>query len=403
MKHLLLVAGVAVSSLVSAQNIQEQDVTFKYTQLPITPVDEETGKYNLVVTGNYTQKNADSLAAFEARKLNWSAQLNTALDLWEADKLRLDKQYYSSMMVYETQINSGNTAAVAPVRQPYPAPNFKPRPKAPLTYIDVNAATVTAAIKIEGLTQSTSSSVKVELIYEGFERINVPKMVQSGTAPNIKYSYELQYRMPVTVKIENSKGIVVNERVPGCEGYNTKRTSEYKTKAEVEMYWLENEKAFWDECQRNAVTQTTGAINSYLTEKIGYPMKSRKTEIRTAKSKDHDYTDLLTAFTNFQDGVLNLQYKDKKQAAKDKLQAAVTIWEKALTESNLNDKNARIDKNVTAALYVNLMEAYLWMDDFSNAEMNGNKAINMDNKYGRDARDRMPMVQWQKDRYNANN
>jgi hypothetical protein len=68
----------------------------------------------------------------------------------------------------------------------------------------------------------------------------------------------------------------------------------------------------------------------------------------------------------------------------------------------LNDKNARIDKNVTSALYVNLMEAYMWMDDYSNSEINGNKASNMGNKYGRDAEGRMPLVKYQKDRFVAN-
>jgi tetratricopeptide (TPR) repeat protein len=306
------------------------------------------------------------------------------------------------MMIWETQVAAGTTTAVKPIRQPYPAPNIKARPRKPYLLTEINTSQIASSIKIEGLTQTATSAVKVELVYEGFER-GIPQMKQTGVAPNIKYYYEATYRHPVTLKIDvPGRGLVINERVPGCEGYRSARTPEYKTQAEVEMYWLENQKAFWDDKQTKAPSETVAEINSYLTEKVGYPVKSRNTEIRTVKSKEHDHTDLLTAFTNFQDGVLQLQYKDKKSAAQDKLEAAITIWEKALTESNLNDKNARIDKNVTSAIYVNVMEAYLWMNDFANAEIYGNKAISMDNKYGRDAKGRMPMVQFQKDRYMAN-
>ena len=402
MKIFLLAAGVTLSSLATAQNIQEQTVTFKYTQLPIVPISDGTLSYNVVATMNYLSRNDDSTAAYNTKLQLWQTEVNTALDLWDAEKLKADKQYFSSMMVYETQINTGNTTAVMPVRAPYPAPNIKPRPRKPMVLTEINAAQIQSGIKIEGLTFKSTSAVKIELVYEGFEK-GIPQMKQTGTAPNIKYYYEVSYRHPVTLKIDvPSRGQLVNERVPGCEGFRSARTPDYKTKAEVEIYWLENQKVFWDERQAKAPTETIAEINNYLTEKVGYPSKSRAAEIRTVKSKEHDYTDLLTAYTSFQDGVLLLQYKDKKNQAYDKLEAATTVWEKALTESNLNDKNARVDKNVTSALYVNLMEAYMWLDDYSNAEINGNKAINMSNKYGRDAEGRMLMVKFQKDRFMAN-
>jgi hypothetical protein len=402
MKHFLLAAGVALASLASAQNIQEQDVTFKYTQLPIVPINDGTMSYNVVVTMNYLTKNDDSTAAYNTKMQLWQTEVNLALDNWDAEKLKADKQYYSSMMIWETQVAAGSTTAVKPIRQPYPAPNIKARPRKPYLLTELNSTQIISGIKIEGMTPSASSAVKVELIYEGFER-GIPQMKQTGVAPNIKYYYEVTYRHPVTLKIDvPGRGLVVNERVPGCEGYRSARTAEYKTQAEVEMYWLENQKMFWDEKQAKAPNETVAEINSYLTEKVGYPVKSRRAEIRTVKSKEHDYTDLLTAYTNFQDGVMSIQYKDKKSKGQDKIQLAIDAWEKALTESNLNDKNARIDKNVTAALYVNLCEAYLWMDDFSNSELNGNKAVNTGTKYGRDAEGRLVLVKFQKDRFMAN-
>lgn len=404
MKKLLLVGGIAISTLAGAQNIQEQDVTFKYTQLPSVPINDGTNQYMLTVSMNYLSRNDDSLKAFETRKEMWQTELNAALDIWEQDIVKADKQYYSSMMIYENQVALGNTAAVKPVKQPTPPiPFLKPRPKAPMVLTEINTAGINAGIKIEGLNMVPTADVKIELVYEGFEK-GVPKLMQTGTAPNIKYYYMVSYRHPVTLKIDYpGKGLIVNERIPACEGFMSSKTPEYKTQAELEMYWMENEKVFWDDRQNKAPIETVNGINNYLNEKFGYPVKSRRCEIRTVKTnKDHDYSDFLTGYQAFQDGALMLQYKDKKKDALNNLQKAIDVWEKALTESDINDRKARIDKNVTSALYVNLMEAYLWMDDFSNAEIYGNKAIGMSNKYGRDAQDRMPLVRDMKMRYNAN-
>tara|TARA_B100000809_G_C15007138_1_gene483638 strand:+ start:436 stop:654 length:219 start_codon:yes stop_codon:yes gene_type:complete len=48
--------------------------------------------------------------------------------------------------------------------------------------------------------------------------------------------------------------------------------------------------------------------------------------------------------------------------------SGIAIWETALEESNPGDNKSRINKKITALLYVNLAEAYMWMDDFDIAE-----------------------------------
>jgi tetratricopeptide (TPR) repeat protein len=259
-------------------------------------------------------------------------------------------------------------------------------------------------VKIEGFTQSASSGVRMELIFEGFDR-GIPKIVQSGAAPAIKYAYEITYRMPVTVKIEvPGKGQIVNEKVPSTESFRTFKTAEYKTKAELEMWWNENQSTVWDDRQKNAAAEAIPGINDYLNEKFGYPVKARSLEVYTVKSKDYDYTDYLNAYQAFQDGVMMLQYPNQLAQAQAKLQTAIDLWNNALKESNINDKKARVDKTITACTYVNLAEAYIWMNDFSNAEINANKAINIDvGKYNKDAKPKLEFIRDMRNRFSANN
>ena len=74
-----------------------------------------------------------------------------------------------------------------------------------------------------------------------------------------------------------------------------------------------------------------------------------------------------------------------------------------LKESNIKDKKARIDKNVTAAIYCNLAEAYIWLNEFDNAEINANKAIGVGvNKYEKHGRALIPFIRDVKNRFNAN-
>jgi hypothetical protein len=291
--------------------------------------------------------------------------------------------------------------ANAPVPQP-PAPNApftfnKPYPKAPFLLKEINSASVSSAIKIEGFTQAPSAPVKITLVWNGFEK-GITKENKTGTGPAIRYTYDILYRHRVTLKVEvPGKGLVINETVPGTDEYKKFTTSEYKTKGDFKLWWLDNQKTFWEQRQDEIVMQHMGLINTYLNEKVGYPAKQRTIEIYTVKSKDFDYSDYMNAYTLAQDGLLRVEYGPSKEAeVKDKLQQAVNIWATALQSSDLNNKRARIDRTVTAATYINLAQAYCWMGDYINCELNCNKALGVDvGKYNREAR---PLLEFVRDR-----
>jgi hypothetical protein len=51
-----------------------------------------------------------------------------------------------------------------------------------------------------------------------------------------------------------------------------------------------------------------------------------------------------------------------------KLNEAINLWKTALLESDIDNKKARIDKDVTIALYYNLLEAYFILRNTTDAD-----------------------------------
>lgn len=403
MKKLLLSALMLSSLSLSAQNILDEKVTFKYTQLSLTKIDDGSKTYAVDVQMSYLQRNDDSLKAYEDAKLMYANTLNAYLDVWEGQKKNVDRQHLTNMVIWESQVAAGNTAATQPVKPPYPAFIPPARPQPPFLLTEIQPASIIAAVNIDGMTQNSASTTKITLVFEGFEK-SLTKLQTKGTAPALKYSYTLAYRHPVTVKVEvPGKGIIINQRIPETEGFRSWTSKEFKTKSELEIWWMDNDSLTWAERQQQVVFEMMPNINNYLTNNFGYPVVSRRVEVYSAKAKDADYTDVQTAYSTMESGLLMLGYPEKTAEAQSKIREAVGMWNNTLKESDINNKKARIDKWVTSAIYVNLAEAYIWLNDYANAEIAANKVLNIGiNKYERDARALLFFIKDQKQRYDAN-
>ena len=115
-------------------------------------------------------------------------------------------------------------------------------------------------------------------------------------------------------------------------------------------------------------------INHLVNDRLGFENTERKTGIDYVKDKKGEYADLTEAY-NLANAAYNMLGKTDDQA-KSKLEQAVAIWSKALGESDLLDKKARIDKKVTTSLYFNLLEGYFILRNVDEGE----KILNLMNK-----------------------
>jgi hypothetical protein len=90
--------------------------------------------------------------------------------------------------------------------------------------------------------------------------------------------------------------------------------------------------------------------------------------------------------------------------SKSKLDEAIQIWMAALEESTPSIKKSRINDKVTALLYVNIAEAYLWMNEFDEADTYIQKAkAGGVGKYKREAQNMEAFMKIKKLRYQASN
>ena len=77
---------------------------------------------------------------------------------------------------------------------------------------------------------------------------------------------------------------------------------------------------------------------------------------------------MIDAYTNVKSGY-DLLFKDvERKSAIAKIENGIEIWEDALEETNPFDNKDRVNKKVTALLYANLAEAYMWINDFDAAD-----------------------------------
>jgi hypothetical protein len=83
-------------------------------------------------------------------------------------------------------------------------------------------------------------------------------------------------------------------------------------------------------------------------------------------SKKDEFDDVTTAYNNQLLGLKSLVTNET--AALEKLNKAVTAWNEILKESDVTNKKARINNEVTVSIYFNLLECYFALKNTSDAE-----------------------------------
>jgi len=103
-----------------------------------------------------------------------------------------------------------------------------------------------------------------------------------------------------------------------------------------------------------------------VNDQIGYEVTPRTTSLDYVKSKNDAHADVMEAYNNQMTGLKSLTVNET--LATQKLTAAIDAYTKILLESDLLDKKARIDKDVTVSIYFNMLEAYFAMRKTTEAE-----------------------------------
>jgi hypothetical protein len=383
---------LVTSAWAYSQRIDEKKLSFQYIQLPAEAV-RNIYSYNIIIIPAYEDDIKVRQAAFrqkvKAADDQYNAEMTDYLNKVRAveDKYNTDLDSYTKRMKnYKPGMNIDTTR---PVKKLPPGPR-KITYTEETYYKTYDTKVLADMIKLEGYQNSPSDALNITITLKGFQMQQpalktVDYKYSENNVAKIgkKYYYEILYRHPTNVKAEASGKILTDFPLDQSNQFRSASTSQYLNEQELKDYWEQNKEIFIEPLQDQIVKDNISAINQIINEKYGYLKKSREIEINVPKEKKISYDEYAQAYIHAVAGYNNIINADNKAQYTADLRTAIGIWEKALTESNLKDKKARINEKVTAITMLNLAEAYMWLDDYRSAEMYLNKMSTI-NLAGRD-------------------
>jgi hypothetical protein len=391
-KKLPLLFGLIISGAVIAQDIDNNDLYFTYTQLPLTPI-----------------KNVKSYQAFVVQK--FEDVIKTKTDLYNQELAKADDEYKKAMdaqaLLQKMEDDKYNAAMVLwnkkpqaeqilyasqkPQRTIIPTPTKRevPKPDIPKSYDTPLLAG--KYIKLEGFNNANDNPVNISVALYGFnseppvvqERIAQKATAASGTTPAKpeikKYYYAIKYKHMMSYKLEVAGQGVITEQFPAeLDNFNEFKTAEFDSVSILERNWTANRAKTMEQIQDKAVYDNLAYINGLINDKYGYMRVNYGTLLSVVDEKQ-DYQDYKEAYVAAQNGYKAITDNPmNKQAAFPELDKAINLWENAMKQSQPNNKKARVDRDVTEITILNLIEAYIWKDDYINAKAYIDKLKTMD-------------------------
>jgi hypothetical protein len=233
---------------------------------------------------------------------------------------------------------------------------------------------IESLINIQGCTKSYNSQFSIVVKCRGFEYLgNVikSKKIKENNIEITKYYNEISFKNKVVYQVFEATGTMVKEAiVNGSDNVKTRnQTQLFNTYQEAEAWFLTgtNKKDLIEADDNRSNQEVFSELNRQLNSDYGYSINGVRLSIATADdNKLNKYPDFREAY---QHAVMGYNYLETDKAkAKEYLSKAIALWEKALKESNLTSKKARINSNFTGALLINLVLAYTFLEDFDKVQ-----------------------------------
>ena len=376
MKHFIVsISCVLNLSIAFTQSIKES--TFEYTNIkqPLTPLPSFIKNYHVTLMSGYDEKNKKLVAEYTAEQKKAQQEYDIAIKQYPIDVKEAEEKFDAEMELYrkkslgqkviEKTVLKENTKPIKTL--PYkPTLRYVPKPVLQTEYdLPTLASTY---IKLENYENNATNALKIVVTLYGYDctqpRVlnNAKDMISigNGTTSTYKQAYyyaEYSYRHPMSIKAYLPDGKEVMNTTPQLlNAYKIYRSGQSDKILSV------NNELLIRTTEEKTLQENLIHLDKILNEKFGFYKEKRKTTLYFVKDKKAEYTDLTTAF-NEATSALTLLAADSI-TAKINLQHAIDLWEKALATSDVNDKKARIDKDVTIAICLNLLEVYYALKNY---------------------------------------
>lgn len=212
---------------------------------------------------------------------------------------------------------------------------------------------------------------KIDNVTHGFN--SVPDTdFDNKPITRIEGKFSFQYKFPFRLRFRNYAGQVLLDTLLSNTPKSVATTAYFTNEAEWNKFWTTKQlwyKAYYQEQQIKADIKEANTFLEYYyayfnriaEPKIGVPRNDRKSNF--------DYDPFQQAFIKINNGFAERKLEDV-ETGKDKILAAIQIWENEIKQAQPEDKNARVDRKVAYATHLNLAVAYMWIFDFAKAKEN---------------------------------
>jgi len=363
----LIAFTILCSSLGYCQKLKSEVINYSFNRLPALPV-KGINNYQVTFVAAYEAKNQQMLKEYQEQKqaayIKYQKEMAAYAGLVKAADTRYEKELaeYNKKSLGSKIVETGLLNNRKPVREQISRPYLEEITKPVLQSSYDYSVMASTYINLEGYHNEPSNALKIAVILYGYDHTQ-PRMVSeetnnmrlgggsASTYKAISYHTEFSYRHPMAVKVYTPDGKeMLNLTPPELNSYkiykgpNTDRPTISNPELLIKTY---EEKVLQDNLR---------FINNLLNDKYGFASIKRTANLYYIKNADSQYTDLTTAFNEASSGLLMLQQDNNM--AKVKLQKACELWSTALKETDLNNKKARINKDITMGIYFDLLEGY---------------------------------------------
>ena len=349
MKNLYLIT-LLFSFQLSAQNIDDNFVTFNYTQLPLIKVDEGLRSYRFEVGTDVEGANADSAMMYQMRLDLAMKNYETQMETW-----------LSQMSLLQQQENTTGLSQAA---------NYPQKPSLevvlkPLQHTSTTTASA-SGIKISGYSEGTDGLL-VRFLLQPIKNVRF-SYSKKGEGSNTKYDYKCSYTLQTKVEVVHPEKGTIYEKTLG--GTRTKGLGKYKSTYDFKKWYMNNRANFYTQIESEGRSAAISSTASTIDGQFGYINKSRKAEVYSVKKyKDYDYTDVIMAYNKTSEALMMVGGSRDRSNAYDALDEAREMWLEILQESNLQNRKERINAKISAMIWCNLAEIAVWMADFTQADI----------------------------------
>lgn len=237
---------------------------------------------------------------------------------------------------------------------------------------------LTSAMKIDGYDNVTEGGqIYVKALYHSFSTRNPEylkrEVEEKRDDKKVKVTYHyyrMDYKLPVSLQVFLNDDVLDDFFVSNSNDYTAYETPHFKTYSELSDFWSKNKSKVLADLKSSSYKSRLGSISSHLNKKYGYRKSSTSEKLFTFKTKKHNYEDYdkamaLTkeAFALYSDSLIY-----PVDSFKIKINEAIAIWNKAMEESDVSNKKARVNEKITGLTLKNLAFSYIWVLDFENAK-----------------------------------